>query len=265
MDMIGPDPFELPQSGWLAFVFVLGAAIGSFLNVVIYRLPRGESLVRPGSRCPRCGSPVPGWANVPILGYLVLRGRCFSCKQEISLRYPLVEAVTALLFLALFLRWDLPLVFVYWPLAAALITVTFIDLDHQIIPNVITLPGIPIGLACAWGFSWTPGLVDAALGALMVGGMMWAIAALYEWRTGRIGLGLGDVKLMAMLGTFLGLQATLGVLVVGCLLGLTQGLLLMAFKRAGRLTQIPFGPALATAGILHLFDPELFLRLLTLP
>jgi leader peptidase (prepilin peptidase)/N-methyltransferase len=262
--MIGPDLAALPRGIWLVFIFGLGAAVGSFLNVVIHRLPRRESLVRPGSRCVSCGSAVPAWANLPILGYLILRGKCVSCRAAISARYPLVEALTAVLFLSLFLKWELPLVLVYWPLAAALVAVAFIDLEHQIIPNGITLPGIPIGLACAWLFPWTPSLLDAMLGALVVGGMMWAVAAIYERFTGRVGLGLGDVKLMAMLGAFLGLETTLGILVIGCLLGLVQGLLLMGLKRAGRFTRIPFGPALAVAGILHLFDPHLFPRALGL-
>ena len=259
MGAVGLD--EIPRTLWIISAFTLGAAIGSFLNVVIYRLPREKSVVRPRSSCPTCGAPVVAWANVPILSYLFLRGRCASCKARISPRYPLVETLTALLFVALLLRWEaLPIVLViYWPLAAALVAITFIDLDHQIIPNAITLPGVVIGLLCALLLPWTPGLVDAAIGAVVVGGMLWGVAALYEWRTGRMGLGLGDVKLMAMLGAFLGLEPTLSILILGCLLGLLQGLAMIALRLGGRLTRIPFGPALATAGVAHLFDADLFM------
>ncbi len=243
--------------------FAVGAAIGSFLNVVIHRLPRNKSIVRPASRCPSCESPIAWWANIPILSYLALRGRCFHCKARISARYPLVEALTGLLFVALFLHWgfapQLPLT---WGLSAALIAVIFIDAEHQIIPNEITFPGIPLGLACAWLLPTPPDIVDALLGLVIAGGMMWAVAAIYEWSTGRVGLGMGDVKLVAMLGCFLGLQAALGILVIGSFLGLGQALLMIAFRGAGRLTRIPFGPALAVAGILHLFDSSLLLRML---
>ncbi len=243
--------------------FALGAAIGSFLNVVIYRLPRDESVVRPASRCPACGSAIAWWANIPIVSYLALRGKCVACKARISPRYPIVEAATGLLFVALLARWGFePQLLVGWALSAALVAVIFIDAEHQIIPNSITLPGIPLGLACAWLLPTPPGILDALLGLVIAGGMMWAVAAIYEWRTSRMGLGMGDVKLVAMLGCFLGLQAALGVLVIGSFLGLGQGLFLMVFKRAGRLTRIPFGPALAAAGILHLFDPAVFPRLL---
>ncbi len=254
---------ELPWGVLVVIVFVLGATIGSFLNVVIYRLPRGESLVHPASRCPACGSAIPAWANIPIVSYLALRGKCVACKAKISLRYPLVEAATALLFTALFLGWGFESrLLVDWALGAALIAVIFIDAEHQIIPNAITLPGIPIGLACAWWFPVPPGIADALLGLVIAGGIMWAVAASYEWWTGRVGLGMGDVKLVAMLASFLGLQAVLGVLVVGSFLGLGQALVLMLFRGAGRFTRIPFGPALAAAGILHLFDPDFLPRLL---
>ncbi|MFQ5513076.1 MAG: prepilin peptidase [Myxococcota bacterium] len=259
-------PPELSPALTAGMVFVLGCTVGSFLNVVIHRLPRGESLVRPGSHCPRCAATIPPWANVPLLGYALLRGRCVRCQGPISARYPLVEALTGGLFLALFLRWGLtPVLGVYWPLGATLIAVTFIDLDHQIIPNAITIPGMGIGLASAWACPFPPGPVDALLGFAGIGGLLWGISALYERRTGRIGLGMGDVKLMAMLGAFLGLQATLGILVLGSLLGLGQAAVLLALHRAGRLTRIPFGPALAIAGAAHLFDPALVTRLLAPP
>jgi leader peptidase (prepilin peptidase)/N-methyltransferase len=244
-----------PMLAVLAFVF--GSIVGSFLNVVILRVPAGESLLRPGSRCPSCGGPIPAWANVPIVSWLLLRGRCHRCRSRISLRYPLIEATSGVLFLALYLEWGLSVrLCALWLVGAALIAAAFIDGEHHIIPNSITLPGIPLGLAFAW-ISPPPGLLDALLGLVVVGGMLWALAAIYEWRTGRTGLGMGDVKLMAMLGAFLGLQPALGVLLVGSVLGLAQALLVLWLRGGGRKTPIPFGPALAAAGILHLYAPGL--------
>ncbi len=180
-----------------------------------------------------------------------------------TLEIEAVETLTGLLFAALFVYWGfVPQLAVTWLLCAALIAVIFIDAEHQIIPNAITFPGIPLGLACAWLLPTPPDIVDALFGLFIAGGMMWAIAAVYEWSTGRVGLGMGDVKLVAMLGCFLGLQAALGILVIGSFLGLGQALVMIAFRGAGRLTRIPFGPALAVAGIVHLFDPNIFPRLL---
>ncbi len=252
---------ELPPAALMALASALGAVVGSFLNVVIHRLPRGESLVRPGSHCPGCGQMIRAWANIPLLSYMVLRGRCSACQARISVRYPLVEGITAVLYLALFLRWGaVPILPVYWLLASALVAITFIDFDHQIIPNAITYPGIALGLVLALTLSAAPSILEAGVAVIGVGGMMWAVAAAYEWRTGRMGLGMGDVKLMAMLGAFLGLEPTLGILILGSLLGLVQGLSLMALRKAGRRTRIPFGPALALAAIIHLFDPAVVMR-----
>jgi leader peptidase (prepilin peptidase)/N-methyltransferase len=240
-----------------AVACALGAAVGSFLNVVIYRVPRGLSIVRPGSRCPQCGTPIRPLANLPILSYLWLRGRCLACGAHISLRYPAVEALCALLFLALALTRPIDArLGVDAALGAALIAVAFIDHDHRIIPNAITLPGIPAGLLAS-ALAPPPAWTDALAGLLVLGGMLWAVSAGYERLTGRIGLGMGDVKLMAMLGSFLGLQGGLGVLVLGSLIGLAQAGVLAARGRAGRLTQIPFGPALAIAALAQLcgLDP----------
>jgi leader peptidase (prepilin peptidase)/N-methyltransferase len=259
---------ELPRWYLLAASFALGACVGSFLNVVIYRLPRGESLVWPGSHCPGCGGAIPFWANVPLVSYITLRARCVRCQSRIPARYPLVEALTALLFTALMLHWLdwglAPRLFVDWGLVAALIAVTFIDAEHQIIPNAITYPGIVLGLVLAWVAPPPPyvpgalaGFVDALLALGIAGGAMWALSAGYERWRGHIGLGMGDVKLVAMLGTFLGLPNTLGILIVGSFLGLAYALSLMAFRGATRQTRIPFGPALALAGVIYVFVPGL--------
>jgi leader peptidase (prepilin peptidase)/N-methyltransferase len=250
-----------------AFAFVLGACIGSFLNVVVWRLPRGESLVRPASHCPGCDAPIPAWANVPLLSYLALRGRCRACGAHISARYPLVEALTGAVFAALLLvHGPSARLLVDWLLAAALIAVTFIDIDHQIIPNSITLPGVVLGLALSiaapqLGVDWR----DALLGVICIGGALWAISAGYEKLSGKIGLGMGDVKLVAMLASFLGLEAALGVLIVGSLVGIVYGVAMLVWVRGGRDTRIPFGPALALAGLVFVFEPNLLDRFLVRP
>lgn len=260
---MGFDRFhDLPLGYLVGFSFVLGTAVGSFLNVVVHRVPAGESIVRPRSRCPACSWSIPAWANIPVLSYLLLRGSCHSCGVRISPRYVVIELLTGALFAGLVVFGSTGLRIVpELGLASALIAVAFIDAEHQIIPNSITYPGILLGLLCAATLP-PPGWLDALLGVVMVGGMMWGVSAAYEWRTGRIGLGMGDVKLVAMLGGFLGLQGALGSLVIGSFAGLAHGLVAMALFGTGRLTRIPFGPALAAAGILHLFVPDVLPRLL---
>lgn len=263
--MTGDNAVSLPLLA--SFAFALGACIGSFLNVVVWRLPRGESLVRPRSRCPGCGAAIPAWANVPLLSYVALRGRCRACGARISLRYPLIEALTGAAFVAfLLVHGPSARLLVDWALAAALIAVIFIDLDHHIIPNSITLPGLAIGLALAlFAPQLGVGFRDALLGALVIGGALWAVSAGYEHFRGQIGLGMGDVKLMAMLGSFLGLYGALGTLLVGSLLGIAYGGVMIAAKGTGRGTHIPFGPGLALAGLLFLFEPDFLQRFLVQP
>jgi leader peptidase (prepilin peptidase)/N-methyltransferase len=262
MELLG----GLPRWYQLGVSFALGLCVGSFLNVVVHRLPRGESIVRPRSRCPACGWSLPAWANIPLLSYAGLRGRCANCRGRISPRYPLVELATGLLFGALTLRWLewglAPRLFVDQGLAAALVAVSLIDWERQIIPNAITCPGSVAGLLLAWLVPPPPhvpgalaGFVDALLALAVAGGAMWALSAGYERLRGRIGLGMGDVKLVAMLGTFLGLENTLGILVLGSLLGLTYALALMLVRGANLRTRIPFGPALAAAALVGLFLP----------
>jgi len=250
-----------------SFAFALGACIGSFLNVVVWRLPRGESLVRPRSRCPGCGAAIPAWANVPLLSYVALRGRCRACGARISLRYPLIEALTGAAFAAfLLVHGPGPRLLVDWALASALIAVTFIDLDHHIIPDSITLPGMLAGLALAlFAPALGIGFREALVGLLGMGGILWGVSAGFEHFAGKTGLGMGDVKLMAMLGSFLGFQSAVGVLVLGSLVGIVYGVAMIVALRTGRGTRIPFGPALALAGLLFLFEPDLLQRLLERP
>ncbi len=252
----------MPFAYVIGFSATLGAVVGSFLNVVIHRLPRGESIVRPSSRCPDCGWAIPAWANVPVLSYVALAGRCRGCGARISLRYPIVEALTALLFAAVVLLEPLGLRLLgHWLLAAALVAVAFIDFEHQIIPNEITVPGMALGFGLSL-LAPPPFWLDSLLGFALGGGLMWAVSAGYERLRGAIGLGMGDVKLVAMLGAFLGLEAALGTMVLGSLAGLVHGVILIGLRGGGRQTRIPFGPALAAAGLAHVFEPHLLPRLL---
>lgn len=244
--------------------FVFGAMIGSFLNVVIWRLPRGESLVWPGSHCPACQAAIPAFANVPILSYLLLRGRCRACKVQISPRYPLVEALTGALFTALLLAHGPSLRLVLeWLIAASLIAVIFIDLDHYIIPNWITLPGLALGLAISIAApSLGVGFWDAIRGVLIAGGSFWLIAEVYPRLRGKQGLGFGDVKLVAMLASLLGLSAAIGIIFLGSFIGIAYGIPKLLIERKGLDTRIPFGPGLAIAGLVFLFEPALWTRLI---
>ena len=188
----------------LAFVFILGAVIGSFLNVCIYRIPEGESVVSPRSRCPHCLTTIRWYHNLPVLSWLLLKGRCAYCGESFSVRYPLVEALTGALFSLFFYRFGFhPATLVSWLLVASLVTISMIDLDHQIIPDVISLPGIPVGFLCAFALPWVS-WQSSLFGILLGGGLLLAIALGYEWLTRQEGMGLGDVKLLAMLGAFLG-------------------------------------------------------------
>ena len=237
----------------LVFVFAYGAIIGSFLNVCIARLPDGRSIVRPPSHCPKCQSFLAWYDNVPILSYLVLGGRCRTCRVHISGIYPAVEVLTGALAVALFLRLGPTLAFAgYFAFAAALVVITFVDLDHQLIPDVISLPGIVVGLA----FSLVSPLVtplDAALGVLAGGGTLLAVAWLYKTFRGQEGMGGGDVKLLAMISAFLGWQSIFVTLFVGSVIGSIIGVGLMLYQRADTKLAIPFGPFLAGGALVYLF------------
>jgi leader peptidase (prepilin peptidase)/N-methyltransferase len=254
-----------PQWELTLLIGVLGAVIGSFLNVCIHRLPRGESLVRPRSRCPACGTLIRAFDNVPLLSFLWLRGRCRDCRAAISIRYPAVELLNGLGYVLLWRRFGwTPDALIYGVFFSALVVVTFIDWDHQIIPNRITLPGIVVGLVSA-ATVLAGSFVDAAIGAVLGGGLLYAVAVASEWVLKKEGMGLGDVKLLAMIGAFLGWKAVLVTVFVGALGGSLVGLALMALKLKRREDPIPFGPFLAVGAVSALFaGPELiawYLRL----
>ena len=236
--------------------FLLGAIIGSFLNVCIYRIPEGESVVSPRSRCPHCQTTIRWYHNLPVLSWILLKGRCAYCGAPFSVRYPLVEALTGLLFALFFLRFGLhPATLVAWLLAAALVTISVIDLDHQIIPDVISLPGIPVGFLCSFALPWVS-WQSSLLGIVLGGGILLAIAFGYEWLTKQEGMGLGDVKLLAMLGGFLGAPAILPIIFLASIMGTMVGIPLMLITRAGRKLAIPFGPFLAGAALIYLYFVE---------
>lgn len=248
----------------VAFVAVLGLLVGSFLNVVILRVPERRSIAFPGSACTSCGTPIRWYDNLPVLSWLLLRGRCRSCKAGISVRYAVVEAVTGALFVAVVWRfgiaWHTP---VYLAFAATMVALTFIDVDHRIIPNVISLPGMLVGVVLSFliprpegaflPVSWQSSL----LGVLLGGGFLWATAEIYFRLRGREGMGMGDVKMLGMIGAFLGAMALPFVVVVSALTGTAVGIAVMVASRAGLKTAIPFGPFLALGALLYLFiGPE---------
>ncbi len=237
--------------------FLLGAAIGSFLNVCIYRLPKGASIVYPPSSCPSCNSKIAFYDNIPIISYLVLRGRCRSCGASISMEYPVVEALTGVMAAVLFSVYGASTeFFIYFIFACALVVITFIDLRHRIIPDVISLPGIAAGFAASFVLpSIDP--VTSLIGIAAGGGTLLLVAVLYYKAAGIEGMGGGDIKLLAMIGAFLGWKGVLLTLVFGSVLGAAVGALLMALFGKDTKYAIPFGPFLSAGALVYLFygDP----------
>lgn len=232
----------------LAVVAALGLVIGSFLNVVITRLPRGGNLWRPGSTCPTCGAAIAWHDNLPVLSFVLLRGRCRACRAAISWRYPAVELTTAGLFVLAYARFGLTAEFgLAAPLLAALVAITVIDLRHQIIPDLITLPGVLVGLAANLALGRI-GWLESALGIVVGGGIFWVVLQGSLLILKEEGLGGGDVKLGAMLGAFLGWKATLVAILLAVVGGGLVALALLGLNIAGRKDPIPFGPFLAGAG-----------------
>ena len=243
----------------LAFVGVLGLAVGSFLNVVIHRAPRGESLVQPGSRCPSCGTPIRPWHNVPVVGWLVLRGRCATCKAPISARYPLVEAGCGVLFVLVAWRlWDLSLasaIPAYLYFAAVGLALSAIDIEHRRLPTAIVRPSYPVlalllAASAAWqGDGWS--FVRAVLGGLALFAFFFAVAFAYP-----AGMGFGDVRLAGLVGGVLGYLSwsawAIGAF-AGFLLGAVTGVALIAARGSGRRTAVPFGPFMVAGALLALF------------
>lgn len=245
-----------------ALTFGLGAIIGSFLNVVIHRYPRGESVVFPPSSCPHCSARIRPWDNVPVLAWLWLLGRCRDCKGPIDMRYPLVELANGLFYLALALRTGMTVGFI--PLAALIsmtIVLIYIDLDIQILPDVIDLPGVVIGLLIGWlhlgalypELVLAKTLMDSVVGAIVGGGSLLAIALAYQLIRKVEGMGLGDVKMMAMLGAILGWEPLFPLLVLASVTGAIVGLFVAWRSREGMQVALPFGVFLGIAFLVVLF------------
>ncbi len=256
-----------------ALIIVFGLIVGSFLNVCIHRIPREQSIVSPPSACPGCGACIRPWDNIPLISYFILlRGKCRSCRTPISLRYPLIEAANGVLYYVTFfqfgLGWHTPLL---WLFVSAMIVIIFIDIDFQIIPDVITLPGMPIGVLAAAFLLPDPflvfrttgggagleivGIINSLAGLSLGFGLFYLIAVLSKG-----GMGGGDIKMMGMVGAFLGWKGVLLTTFIGSLTGALVGLSLMALNKAGKKTKIPFGPYLAVGSLISLFFGAPILR-----
>ncbi len=257
-------------------IALFGLIIGSFLNVVIYRLPKGESLAFPGSHCPRCDKPVKAYDNIPVVSYLILGGKCRSCKVKISPIYPTVELLVAALYLLLYFKdgWTLTLladaVFV-----SLIVPLVFIDLEHQLLPDKINKPGLLVMTALRvlapdpWinestrsmfgdiaSAEWTVTLIGAAVGAAVGGGSLWLVREAY-YRLKKVeGMGLGDVKMMLMVGAFVGWKLAFLTIFMSSLIGSIVGLLLVRVRRGSMKMEIPFGVFLGPAAIISLFIGE---------
>lgn len=232
----------------LLFVFLFGLVVGSFLNVCIYRLPRGESLAWPGSRCTSCGRSLSWHENIPVVSWAALGGRCRTCRTRISVMYPLVELVTGIVFLAGWLIYGpTPLLAVRLFFVCAMIVLFAIDLKHRILPNVITLPGIVVGFVAS--LVLPPGWISSLMGIVLGGGVLLAIAEAYYRARGIEGLGMGDVKMLAMIGAFLGWRLMLVTLVLASFSGSLVGAALLLSGRGGMKYALPFGTFLAAGAL----------------
>jgi leader peptidase (prepilin peptidase) / N-methyltransferase len=263
-----------PPTPTAIIVFLFGLIIGSFLNVCILRIPGGKSIVLPASACPKCGAPIHPYDNIPVVSWLLLRGKCRACKSPISPMYPIVELLTGLLFLACFAAFGLTPEALKWAaFAAILIVLVFTDLRERILPDVVNFTGFGIGLAFSlvtkpidgtalWianrVFDFPPpapvlSFVDAILGAALGSGLLWIVSEGYFRLRGREGMGLGDVKMMLMAGAFLGLKRVLLTIFAGAVLGSVLGVLFILVRRKGSDYELPFGTFLGAAALLVVF------------
>ena len=244
----------LPQPLITVTLFIFGLSIGSFANVCIYRLPKKESVVSPVSYCTACLVPIRPLDNIPIISYLVLRGRCRDCNNNISVIYPVIEIITALLLLAGFFKFGLTFDFlVYFVLAPTLVIITVVDIKHQIIPDIITLPGLALGLAAG---SYSIGYANSFMGFLLGCGLFYLLAVLSNG-----GMGGGDIKYIAAAGAFVGWQKVLLIIFIGAVLGTFVGLFQIGFQKKTRKDIIPFGPFLSVATLITLFYGNLLIKL----
>ncbi len=287
---LSPTSFEavtgMPDAVAYVFVFALGSIIGSFLNVVIHRVPNEQSIVFPSSTCPKCKASIKAYDNIPILSWLVLGGKCRDCKEPISARYPAVELLTGLLFVLVYWQTGLtPMLPVYLAFVAAIVSLVFIDAEHMILPNVITYPMLVVALAVRLIFplvfaenyfsdtsfapvaylagqpAWLVSLAGAVLGALVGGGSLWLVGAVWKLLRGVDAMGLGDVKMMFGVGALLGWRLAFVAIFLGAFSGALIGVVLIAKQKEKDLqTQIPFGIFLGIGSIIALLFGEQLIR-----
>ena len=242
----------------IAFMLAMSLVVGSFLNVCIYRLPRRESLLYPASHCPVCNRALAWFENVPLISWLVLGGRCRTCRTRIPVQYPLVEAITAAVFVSAYVIYGwTPLLAARLLFACAMIVLFVIDLQHRILPNAITLPGVVAGFVLS--FFLPPGWRSSLIGLLAGGGVLFAIAESYYRIRGHEGLGMGDVKMLAMIGAFLGWPLMLVTLVLASFTGSFVGISLLVSRRADMKAALPFGTFLAIGALVAAVAGNMFL------
>jgi len=243
-----------PVTLHILFSFVFGLVLGSFLNVCIYRIPIGKSIVHPPSSCPHCGKGIRFYDNIPLVSYLLLTGRCRSCRSGISIRYPVVELTTGLLSTALFVRYGISVQYIaLLAFCSSLLVIAFIDIDYKIIPDVISLPGILVGFGLSV-LPFTPlSVLESATGILAGGGSLYLVGVVYRWIRKQEGMGFGDVKLLAMIGAWMGWKALPMIILISSFAGTLIGgcCLLLAGRKITE--QIPFGPFLVLGALLCLF------------
>jgi leader peptidase (prepilin peptidase)/N-methyltransferase len=243
----------------LFFSFVFGTIVGSFLNVCIHRIPHGKSIIAPSSHCPRCKTPIRFYDNIPLVSFIILKGKCRKCHAPISLRYPVVEFLMGLFSLILLLRFGISTLYlIYLAFFASLTLVSFIDLSLRIIPDVISLPGIVIGLAISLLHPQLS-IKDSLIGVLLGGGSLYAVASVYHIITKREGMGGGDVKLLAMIGAFIGWKGVLFTILCSSFIGTVVGVTLMLVSSADSKYAVPFGPFLSLGAIIYILWGELLI------
>lgn len=241
-----------------ALVFAVGACVGSFLNVCIYRIPLEQSIILPGSHCPQCQKPIAWYDNIPILSYFILRGKCRSCGASFSARYAVVELLTAILFLLIWLRYGVsPVTPIYFVAVSGLVLASFVDLDHMIIPDRVSIGGMMLGLVLSAFFpvlhgqegSWS-GLMSSGSGLAIGFGSLWLVSVLGKWAFKKDAMGFGDVKLLGAIGAFVGWRGVLMTVMISSLLGTMIGLAFIFGGKQEWQSKIPYGPYLALGAII---------------
>ena len=242
---------------FMLWVGLIGLVVGSYLNVLIHRIPRGKSTVLPRSSCPYCHGPIRARDNLPVLSFLLLRGRCRNCQAPISWRYPLIEGLTAVLFMASFYRFGIgPYLVHALVFCCLMVLLAAIDVEHFLLPDRITLPGILVGLALQL-WAPMPGLLDAVIGTLIGAGILILVINYWYWWRGEEGMGIGDVNMLAMIGAFLGWQGVLTTIVLSTSSGALVGIVMLLAGRLGMRSRLPFGFFLALGALLTLFFGDL--------